>query len=59
MTIKTNRQVRLLPPQNKRCENCHEKNCDFLEYDKDLKGWICDTCRDGKKIIEKNKLKNK
>ena len=37
-------------PKNDKCDNCHEKNCEGLEYDDDLKKWICDACRDGKKI---------
>ena len=39
-------------PKNNKCENCHEADCKYLEYDEELKKWICDACNDGKKIVE-------
>lgn len=43
--------------KNNKCENCHEKNCEFLEYDDELDKWICDACRDGQKIEAEEQLK--
>ena len=39
-------------PKNDKCENCHEKNLELLEYDYELKKWICDACKSGKEIEE-------
>lgn len=44
-------------PKNNKCENCHEKNCEFLKYDDDLEKWICDACKNGKEIEERASVK--